>query len=127
LAADPHPGRTLFLPWHEYMGLSFIRNQNRVVVSPASTFFATPVLVSGDPEVPGIVPPSNPDQDAVTSLVRDGAQGHWAEVLASRGIKYVLVAHEVDWRSYSYLDGQAGLVRVGDYGSIVLYRDVLTN
>jgi hypothetical protein len=127
LAADGHPGRTLFLPWHEYMGLSFVRNQNRVVAPPAPTFFSVPVLVSADPQVPGIVPPENPDQLAVSSLVRDGSQANWAEVLASRGIKYVLLAHEVDWKSYAYLDGQPGLVRIGDYGSIALYRNQLTN
>jgi hypothetical protein len=125
LAADSHPGRTLFLPWHEYMSLSFVRNQNRIVAPPAPTFFSTLVLVSADPEVPGIVPPKTPDQEAVSSLVQNGSQGLWAEVLATRGIKYVLLAREVDWKSYSYLDGQSGLVRVGDYGSIVLYRNTL--
>jgi hypothetical protein len=127
LAADSHPHRTLFLPWHEYMSLSFVRNQNRVVAPPAMTFFSTPVLVSADPEVPGIVPPTNPDQEAISNLVRDGSQGHWAEVLATRGVKYVLLTREVDWMSYSYLDDQPGLVRVGDYGSIVLYRNSLMN
>jgi len=123
LAADSHPGRTLFLPWHEYMAMSFVRNQNRVIVEPATSFFSTSMLTSADPQVPGIVPPSNPDQDAISSLVRDGGQGHWAEVLAGRGVKYVLLAREVDWSSYSYLDGQPGLVIVADYGSIVLYRN----
>ncbi len=125
LAADSHPGRTLFLPWHEYMAMSFVRNQNRVIVEPATSFFSTSMLTSADPQVPGIVPPSNPDQDAISSLVRDGGQGHWAEVLAGRGVKYVLLAREVDWKSYSYLDGQPGLVQVADYGSIVLYRNEL--
>jgi hypothetical protein len=126
LAADSHPGRAVFLPWHEYTGLSFVRNRNRVVAPPAPTFFSVPVLVSADPQVPGIVPPDNPDQVAVSSLVRDGAQANWAEVLAGRGVKYLLLAREVDWMSYSYLDGQPGLVRIGDYGSIILYRDDLT-
>ena len=127
LAADHHARRALFLPWHEYMGLSFVQNQNHVVASPAPTFFSVPVLVSADPQVPGVLPPESPDQVAISSLVRDGGQASWAEVLAGRGIKYVLVAHELDWNSYSYLDQQPGLVRVGDFGSIVLYRDALMN
>lgn len=125
LAADGHPGRTLFLPWHEYMAMSFVRNQNRVVVEPATSFFSTIMVTSADPEVRGIVPPSNPDQDAITTLVRNGGQGQWAAVLATRGIKYVLLAHEVDWKSYSYLDAEPGFVKIGDYGSIVLYRNEL--
>ena len=47
------------------------------------------------------------------------------DILAARNVKYVLLAREVDWSSYGYLDSQPGLVRVGDYGSIVLYRNSL--
>ena len=125
LLADSHPGRTLFLPWHEYMTLSFVRNQNRVVAPPAPTFFSTPVLVSTNPELPGAAPPSDPDQVAISELVKVGDQGRWAEVLAPRNIKYVLLAREVDWKSYEYLNHQPGLALVGDYGSIVLYRNDL--
>ena len=125
LVADSHPGRTLFLPWHEYLDLSFVRNENSVVASPAPTFFSTLVLVSSDPEVPGIEPPSDPEQTTISGLVAAGSQGRWAQVLAARNVKYVLLAREVDWSSYGYLDSQPGLVRVGDYGSIVLYRKSL--
>jgi hypothetical protein len=125
LAADSHPGRTLFLPWHEYMALSFVRNENSVVASPAPTFFSTPILVSADPEVPGIAPPTDPEQKAITDLIGAGSQGSWAQVLAAHHIKYVLLAREVDWSSYAYLDNQPGLVIVGDYSSIVLYRNRL--
>ena len=125
LAADKSPGLTLFLPWHEYMSYSFIQNQNRIVAPPAIAFFSVPVLTSTDPEVPGVVPPANPDQLAISSLVQAGNSGEWAKVLSAQGVKYVLLAHELDWSSYAYLDSQSGLVRVGDYGSIVLYRNSL--
>ena len=125
LAADPSPGRTLFLPWHEYMSLSFVRNENSVVASPAPSFFSTPVLVSADPEVPGIAPPTDPEQKEVSDLVAAGNAGRWAQVLATHHIKYLLLAREVDWSSYTYLDNQPGLVLVGDYSSIVLYRNSL--
>jgi hypothetical protein len=127
LTADPHPDRALFLPWHEYMSMSFVRNQNNVVASPAPTFFSIPVLVSFDPEVSGVVPPAEPEQAAITGLVLAGDQGRWAEVLASHNVKYVLLARDVDWKGYSYLDGQSGLVKVADFGSIVLYRNTLLN
>ncbi len=125
LAADHHPGRTLFLPWHEYMTLSFVQNENSVVAPPAPSFFSTPVLVSANPDVPGTAVPTDPDQVAVASLVVAGNQGHWAEVLAAHNVKYVLLAREVDWKSYAYLAEQPGLALVGDYGSIVLYRNNL--
>jgi hypothetical protein len=125
LLADSHPGRTLFLPWHEYMTYTFVRNQNKVIVTPAPTFFSTPVVVNTNPELPGSPSPTDADQIAIAGLVSAGEQGHWAEVLASRGIKYVLLAREVDWKSFDFLDRQPNMALVGDYGSIVLYRNTL--
>ena len=125
LSSDSHPGRTLFLPWHEYMAFGFIQNQNKVVAPPGPNFFSVPLVVSLDPELPGIGPPPTPDQIALYNLVREGSQGNWAEVLASRDIKYILLAREVDWQSYKYLDTQPDLVLVRDFGSIALYRNVL--
>jgi hypothetical protein len=126
LVADPNPGRAVFLPWHAYMGYSFVRNVNPVILSPAPTFFSIPVVASRDLEIAGIPPPTgDPDQTAVGELVKSGAQGHWAPALARRGIKYVLVAHELDWNGYHYLDSQSDLQLVGDYGSITVYRNLL--
>jgi hypothetical protein len=107
------------------MTLSFVRNENSVVAPPAPSFFSTPVLVSANPDVPGTAVPTDPDQVAIADLVAAGDQARWAEVLASRNVKYVLLAREVDWRSYAYLSQQPGLELVGDYGSIVLYRNNL--
>ncbi len=124
LAADPHPGKSLFLPWHGYLALSFVRNANRVVASPAPMFFSVPVVASQDLEVPGVAPPHNdPDQTTVARLVAAGGEANWSLPLAERNIKYVLVARELDWRSYDYLAAQPGLALVGDYGSILVYRN----
>jgi hypothetical protein len=123
LLADPHPERTLFLPWHEYLSFDFIRNENEVVASPAPTFFSTPIVVSTNPEVSGTAPSSDPDQVAISKLVSDGPMGSWAEVLKAHGIKYVLLARTVDWKAYAYLDSTAELVKVADFGTIVVYRN----
>jgi len=122
LAADPHPGKTLFLPWHQYMTYSFVRNQNKVVASPAPTFFSVPIVASTNPEVPAIPPPTDPEQVAISTLVHDGPAGQWSATLAIHGFKYVLLAHELDWATYEYLDKQPGISLVADYGSIQLYR-----
>jgi hypothetical protein len=123
LSSDHHPGRTLFLPWHEYMSYSFVLNQNRVVAPPAPSFFSVPVLVSTDPEVPGVVPPRGADQDAIVALVRMRGEGQWAEVLSSLNIKYILVAKELDWSYFKFLDDQPAITKLADFGSIVLYRN----
>ena len=125
LSADPHPDRTLFLPWHEYMAYTFIRNQNKVVACPAPTFFSVPILSSANPEVAGIPAPGDSEQVAISNLVAAGQTGQWAAILAAGGVKYVLVAKEVDWASYRYLGSEPGLVLVADYVSIQLYRNTL--
>jgi hypothetical protein len=125
LLSDPNPRRTLVLPWHEYLPMSFVRNQNSVIAFPAPTFFSVSILVSTDPEVPGIMPPSDTDQVAMGLLVKAGGSAPWAQVLAEHGVKYVLLVRESDWRVYSFLDNQLGLLKVADYGSIVLYRNTL--
>jgi hypothetical protein len=42
-------------------------------------------------------------------------------------VTFVVVAKELDWQNYAYLDRQSGLTRVGDYGSVVLYRVMATD
>src|SRR5260370_18627591 len=78
LLADPHPGRAVFLPWHLYLALSFVDNTNKVVASPAPSFFSIPVVISPNPEIPGIAAPGDPDQVAVSGLVTAAPSGHRA-------------------------------------------------
>jgi hypothetical protein len=124
LAADPHPGRTLFLPWHLYLGLDFVRNTNNVIASPAPSFFSVPVVISPDAGISGVMTPADDAQAAVARLVDAGASASWGNELARHDIKYVLLAREVDWQRFQYLGSRPDLVVVGDYGSIVLYRNL---
>jgi hypothetical protein len=123
LLRDPHPGRATFLPWHLYESLSFVQNENQVIASPAPTFFSIPVVTDLDLQVSGVAPPTDPDQVAISRLVTAGATGDWGRQLAALGVKYVLVAREVDWQAYGFLAQQPGLSLVRDYGSILLYRN----
>jgi hypothetical protein len=91
-------------------------------VSPAPRFFSVPIVASADPEVAGIAPPKTAEQVAITQLIESGSGGAWTQKLSSLDIRYVLVARELDWKSYSFLDSQPGLVKIADYGSIVIYR-----
>ena len=125
LTADPHPGQTLFLPWHLYMSLDFVRNTNNVIASPAPSFFSVPVVISPDAGIPGVASPGDEAQAAVTQLVDAGSSANWASDLAKHDIKYVLLAHQVDWQQFQFLGSQPDLVVVADYGSIVLYRNLL--
>ena len=55
-----------------------------------------------------------------------GDKGEWAQVLAAHGVKYVLLSHELEWKSYSYLDFQPDMVKIADFGSIEVYRNSLS-
>jgi hypothetical protein len=125
LAADHGGGRAVFLPWHQYLSLSFVKNANRIIAAPAPYFFSVPVVTSSNPEYPPISHPEDADQLTLSALVAANGQADWASRLTDRNIKYVLLAREVDWQRYSYLDQQPGLELVGDYGPILLYRNTL--
>jgi hypothetical protein len=125
MAADPKHDRALFLPWHLYLRLSFVRNVNSVIASPAQGFFSVPVVVSADPEVGGFTPPNDPDQRTITTLVAGGARADWATALAARNIKYVLVAKEIDSERFAFFAQQPGFVRVLGDDHIALYRNEL--
>ena len=107
------------------MKLRFIRNTNAVIATPAPAFFSVPTLVSVDAEIPGLRPPNTAQQALVSRLIMAHGAADWGQALATINVKYVLLAREVDWRNYQYLDDQHDLERVGDYGSIVLYRNLL--
>ena len=125
LLSDPNHARAVFLPFHGFMEFSFIRNQNAVVGSPAPSFFSIPVFASEDPEVSGVKPPlDDPDQALVAGLVSAGNETDWGVRLASRDFKYVLLARELDWKDYAFLDKQSHLALVRDYGSILIYRNL---
>ena len=107
------------------MSLDFVRNTNNVIASPAPSFFSVPVVISPDAGIPGVASQADEAQAAVTQLVDAGSNASWAPVLARHDIKYVLLAHEVDWQQFQFLGSQPDLVLVGNYGSIELYRNLL--
>jgi hypothetical protein len=127
ILSDPSHERALFLPWHQYLHLSFVQNVNSVIANPAPGFYSIPIVVSSNPEVKGIPPPETDDQRAIQALVNAGTAGNWADVLRSRNIKYIVLAKEVDWENFDFLDEQPGMIRLADYGSAVLYRVMANN
>ena len=92
--------------------------------TPLMTCYLTDDL-SPDAGIPGVTSPADEAQAAVTRLVEAGASANWASELARHDIKYVLLAHQVDWQQFRFLGSQPDLVVVADYGSIVLYRNLL--
>jgi small basic protein len=106
----------LFLPWHQYMSFAF---SERIIANPAGKFFAKPVLVSIDPEI-GKVTSSNPQQVALTRLLKK-PDNAFAKNLASENIKYIILAKDLDYQKYNFLQQQHQLTSVLEAPDIQLY------
>ena len=98
---DARQKNILFLPWHMYMGFKWI---GRNVAVPASAFFQCPVISGTNMEWGGIY---DNNQD-----VRGQAIGEWVKqkggkeksILNQYGVGYIILAKEVDWENYSWLN-----------------------
>ena len=122
LDAQPGNARVLFLPWHLYMAYSF---SGRIIASPAAGFFDRPVVASDDPELPGVAPQThNAVREAIqASILPEGAKGQQiAAKLRALNIGYVLVAKDLDWKHYDWLNHQTGLTLLRDMPTLRVYR-----
>ncbi len=109
----------LFLPWHMYMNFNWI---GHVVANPASSFFSCPVIQGTNMEWGGIYDNS---LDPVGQKVETWLQGsHDVNSLKHSGlnIKYIILAKEVDWQDYAWLDGLSGIKVEKETDTLKLYK-----
>lgn len=120
LEQDDSNFAVLFLPWHQYMSFQFA---GRIIANPAPAFFSKPTIVSADPELGGAVGSrSTPQQEALQHILSANRQ-NFAKQLAAQNIKYIILAKELDYRKYAYLDSQPGLKPTSDYRTATLYQN----
>jgi hypothetical protein len=118
LEQDDSNSAVLFLPWHQYMSFRFA---GRIIANPAPAFFSKPTIVSADPELDGAVgSKSSPQQEAVQHILSAKRQ-NFSEQLAAQNIKYIILAKELDYRKYTYLDSQSDLKPIKEYQTATLY------
>lgn len=122
LAVAGEPGTTLALPWHQYLDISFAGD--RRVYNPIPDFFGGDVLSSSDAELgpssEGGVDPREPElRRALVQITL----GRWqSSALAHLGVRWVVLAHEVDWKSYRPLADDPGFEHVVATPSLDLFR-----
>jgi hypothetical protein len=115
-AADPRAGAILVLPWHTY--LPFAWNRSQTVRQPASVYFSRDVVTSTSLEVgTSTLPEEDPWGDLMAGPATDSAP--LLPRLGARGIRYVLLFKEVEWRSLE--PKLSGLRRVLDAPDLSLY------
>lgn len=121
LNIDSDNFQVLFLPWHQYM---YFRFADRIIASPAASFFDKPTLTSNDLEFKGA---STNFPDARKTLISEqilpAAQtttGLGAQ-LVPFGIKYILLDKDNDYKNYAYLDRQTDLQLTEEDANFKLY------
>jgi hypothetical protein len=122
LRATAPDAKVLFLPWHLYMRFGFA---NRVIANPADRFFANPIIISNDPEMNGAKStlPSADQQTVQTKVLTAGLQGSQiAPDLKMLKIRYILVAKELDYRLYDYINNQPDVTLIRETQTLKLYK-----
>lgn len=99
------PGTVLALPWHQYLNLGFAGG--RRVLNPLPDYFGGDVLSSHDPELGG--EPLQESTDSREAAVRTRVPELDSRTLADLGVRWVVLLHEADWRSYDTLRSDPGL------------------
>ena len=113
-------GAILFLPWHMYMSFSWI---GKIVANPAPSFFQCPVISGTDMEWGGIYDNSQ------------SVQGReFIEWFESKGkndillndktlnIKYIVLAKELDWQNYAWIDTLPKVTLFQDTATLRVYK-----
>lgn len=102
LGSEDGSGRVLFLPWHQYLSVSW---NDRRIATPAPLFFDRPVVAGHNIEVGGIeTRAGDPTHTRVRQALTDLDDSTLGDELDSVGIEYVVLAHEADYFEYTGLD-----------------------
>lgn len=120
------PGATaLVLPWHAYLAFPF--TEGRAVANPMASFFDRPVVAAADTGA-GSGDVFTGASSAVSSYLdfclAEGADTtEFGRLLAPLGISYVVLAKVDDWEDDAWLDDQADLEVVHNWGDLVVFRN----
>jgi len=108
--------RVLFLPWHQYMGFKWA---GTVIANPASSFFHCQMIASADMEWgTGTLSPSS---DLPVNLWLQSKGNTRYLHVAGAEVSYVMLAKEVDWQKYKWLDDVPDLKLVTDSAVLRIY------
>jgi hypothetical protein len=117
------PGTVLALPWFAYFTADIAGN--RLIQNPLSSFLDGEVIRSSDLRISP--EPSresaDPRESAAASIVERLRSGEaQSSALAELGVRWVAVAHDVDWLTYSGLRVDPGLEVAVEGPTLTLYR-----
>jgi hypothetical protein len=117
-------GRVLYLPWHLYMAYPF--TGGRVVANLGPSSFRRPVVSGDNVQIGSVETQSTSPRSAyIGRLLAAGPhlEGFGA-LVAPLGVRYVVLAKAVDWKSYSWLGHQRDLRLVYDSPSLEAWANL---
>lgn len=117
------PGTVLALPWFAYFTADIAGN--RLVQNPLPSYVDGEVIASSDTGISTTPSRENADprESRAASIVERLRAGEaQSGALAELGVRWVAVAHDVDWLSYSGLRIDPGLELTVDGPTLTLYR-----
>jgi len=125
LKADPQEANLLFLPWHQYMDFSWVKNKDKRIANPAQVFFSKPVIQGDNVEAGGIYSTStNPTSQYIEFLLANKKNyTNLGELLSLVNVKYIAIAKEVDWKNYNFLYNQSDLELIYDSPELALFKN----
>jgi hypothetical protein len=111
--------RILFLPWHLYMSFDWA---GKIIANPAPNFFPCPVLSGTNMEYGGIYDNSgNFNSDAIMDWLKLKGEGGMP-TLIGESVRYVILAKEVDFKSYLWLNDLSYLQLIKETENLFVYE-----
>ena len=126
LNRDDEDFQVLFLPWHLYLDFGWLPNRDKSLSNPAWQFFDKPVIAGDNIEIPDVYSQSTyPISEYVEFLLvnKDDIE-NMGELLAPLNVKYIILAHEVDYEAYDFLYRQADLAVELEEQGITLFKNL---
>lgn len=112
-------GNILFLPWHMYMSFNWTGN---IVANPASLFFNCPTITGTNMEWGGIYDNSmDPKGRVVMEWLKKGGNTDFFDN-RELNIKHVILAKELDWQDYLWIEKLPNIKLVKETQSLKLYQ-----
>lgn len=111
--------KILFLPWHMYMSFDFTR---KIIVNPAPTFFSCPTISGTNMEWGGIYDNSQKAEGGVIGEWLDNKGKEGAPVLLGKSPRYIILAKEVDWVQYYWLNKLNYLKLIKETSTLLIYE-----
>ncbi len=117
-------GKTLALPWHQYLSFDF--TESRTVANPSPTFFRSPVISGDNAELPGLATSSTLRSSAYLSFLFSNGRSltRFGSLVSPLDVRFVVLERSSDWRTYAWLRQQSDMTVVSDTPEIVVFENM---